>query len=140
VPAENYKKRTRLSNQEKRVFGMSNTDKRMNGKICMMTGATSGIGKVTAQALAEQGATVIVVGRNKEKSIATVDHIKEQTDNPSVEFILADLSAQKDVRQLAEQFLNRYQRLDVLVNNAAVSFQKRQETVDGIEATLAGER
>ncbi len=116
---------------------MSDTDKPMNGKICMVTGATSGIGEVTAQVLAQQGATIVIVGRSKEKSIATVDRIKEQTGNSSVEFLLADLSVQKEVRQLAEQFKSRYQRLNVLVNNAGAFVFKRQETIDGLEMSFA---
>jgi NAD(P)-dependent dehydrogenase (short-subunit alcohol dehydrogenase family) len=102
----------------------------------MVTGATSGIGAVTAQALAQQGATVILVGRNLEKCADTVNRIKQQTGNSAVEFMQADLSAQKEVRQLAEQFKSRYQRLDVLVNNAGAIFLRRQETVDGIEMTF----
>lgn len=109
----------------------------MKNKICLVTGATSGIGQVTARVLAEQGATVIIVGRNKEKCIQTTDNIRELTNSPSVEFIVSDLSIQKDVRKLAEQFKEKHDKLDVLINNAGVSIQKRQETVDGIEATFA---
>ena len=109
----------------------------MHGKICLVTGATSGIGQVTARALAEQGATVIVVGRNREKSAATVSQIQQQTGNPAVEFLLADLSSQQAIRQLVQQFQSRYQRLHVLVNNAGAVFGQRQESVDGIEMTLA---
>lgn len=116
---------------------MENTDKPMKGKICMVTGATSGIGKVTAQILAQQGATVIVVGRNPEKGATTVSQIKQQTGNPAVEFILADLSFQQEIHQLVEKFKSRYQRLDVLVNNAGALFRKRQENADGIEMTFA---
>jgi NAD(P)-dependent dehydrogenase (short-subunit alcohol dehydrogenase family) len=109
----------------------------MNGKICLVTGATAGIGKVTARELARQGATVIVVGRNREKSEATVSEIKQQTGNPNVEFMLADLSVQKAVHQLAEQFKRQYQRLHVLVNNAGAIFLRRQESADGIEMSFA---
>ncbi len=109
----------------------------MNGKICMVTGATSGIGEVTAQALAQMRATVIVVGRNAEKSAATVNRIKQQTGNPAVEFLLADLSAQAQIRELAQQFKRKYSRLDVLVNNAGAWLTKYQESVDGIEMTFA---
>ena len=109
----------------------------MNGKICMVTGATSSIGEVTARELARLGATVIVVGRNPEKSTATVNMIKQQTGNPNVEFILADLSSQKEIRSLVQQFRSRYQQLHVLVNNAGAIFAKRQESVDGIEMTFA---
>ena len=116
---------------------MANRDRPMKGKVCMVTGATSGLGQVTARVLAQRGATVIVMGRSLEKSTATVDQIREKTRNAEVEFMIADLSVQKDVRQLAQQFKNRYQRLDVLVNNAGAVSYKRQETIDGIEMTFA---
>ena len=116
---------------------MTILDKPMKGSVCMVTGATSGIGKVTALRLAQQGTTVVVVGRSKEKSAAAVRQIEQQTGNSSVEFMLADLSSQQDIRQLAEEFKRRYQRLDVLVNNAGAIMFSRQESVDGIEMTLA---
>ena len=116
---------------------MSESDKFMSGKICMVTGATSSIGEVTARELARLGATVIVVGRNPEKSAITVNMIKQKTGNPNVEFILADLSSQKEIRSLVQQFRSRYQHLHVLVNNAGAVFTKRQESVDGIEMTFA---
>ena len=109
----------------------------MKDKICMVTGATSGIGAVTARALAQHGATVIVVGRNAEKSMATVNHIQQQTGNPAVEFMLADLSSQQEICELAQRFQSRYQHLHVLVNNAGALFTTRQESVDGIEMTFA---
>ena len=116
---------------------MTNRDKPIEGSVCMVTGATSGIGNATARRLAQQGATVVVVGRNMEKSAATVRQIERQTGNSSVEFMLADLSSQHDIRQLAEGFKRRYRRLDVLVNNAGAMMFSRQESVDGIEMTLA---
>ncbi|MGH9895053.1 MAG: SDR family oxidoreductase [bacterium] len=103
----------------------------------MVTGATSGIGAVTAEVLARQGATVIVVGRCHEKCAAAVDLIRHKTDNLAVDFLVADLSSQSEIRRLAQQFEARYQRLDVLVNNAAGIFMKRFQTVDGIEMTFA---
>ncbi|UCC63243.1 MAG: SDR family oxidoreductase [Anaerolineae bacterium] len=109
----------------------------MKGKVCMVTGATSGMGVVTAQALARQGATVIVIGRSREKGIATVSQIRQQTGNPAVELLVADLSSQSEVRQLAQVFTSQHERLDVLINNAGAIFARRQETIDGIEVTLA---
>ena len=109
----------------------------MSGKICLVTGATAGIGLVAARALAEQGATVIGVGRNREKNAAAVAQIKQQTGNPDIEYLLADLSVQKDVRALAEQIKRKYARLHVLVNNAGALFLKRQQSADGIEMTFA---
>ena len=111
--------------------------KPMAGKICMVTGATSGIGEATALGLAKQGASVIVVGRNTRKGADTVNKIKNKTGNSSVKFMQADLSSQKDIRRLAEQFKSSYQRLDVLINNAGGKFLTRQETVDGYEMTFA---
>jgi NAD(P)-dependent dehydrogenase (short-subunit alcohol dehydrogenase family) len=109
----------------------------MQGKICLVTGATSGIGRVTAQALAQQGATVVLVGRDAERTAATVSRIQQETGNPHVEGLLADLSAQAQVRQLAGEFQRRFARLDVLLNNAGAFFARRQVSVDGIEMTLA---
>ena len=116
---------------------MTEIRKSLKGNVCMVTGATSGIGVVTAKALAQEGATVIVVGRNKEKSFSVVDQIKKKTGNPNVQYMLADLSVQKEVRQLAEDFTGKFKRLDILVNNAGAIFNKRIETVDGLEMTFA---
>ena len=107
------------------------------GKVCMVTGATSGIGKVAARELAKRGAVVVVVGRNEARSKATVSQIRQQTANASVEFLLADLSSQQEIRRLAREFESRYPRLDVLVNNAGAIMLSRRESVDGIEMTLA---
>ena len=96
----------------------------MKDKICMVTGATSGIGLVTVQVLAQQGATVIAVGRNPEKGTATVARIQQETGNPAVEFMLADLSVQAQVRRMVQEFKRRYSRLDVLINNAGGFFMK----------------
>jgi NAD(P)-dependent dehydrogenase (short-subunit alcohol dehydrogenase family) len=109
----------------------------MEGKVCLVTGATSGIGLATARGLAERGATVISVGRDAQKGARTVAQIQEQSGNPSVEFLLADLSVQAQVRDLAAEFKGRHQRLDVLINNAGGFYIKRRLSADGIEMTLA---
>ena len=116
---------------------MAGRDQSMKGKVCLVTGATSGIGEVTARALAERGATVVAVGRSREKSAATVGQIRKATGNDAVDFLLADLSLQREVRQLAQDFKDRYPRLDVLVNNAGAVFASRQLTPDGVEMTFA---
>jgi len=109
----------------------------MKGKICVVTGATSGIGEATAHSLAKMGATLTIVGRNPAKSEEAAKRIIESTGNPNVEYMLADLSSQEAIRRLAGQFRSRHQSLHVLVNNAGATFSKRRETSDGIEMTWA---
>lgn len=107
----------------------------MIGKICLVTGATDGVGKVTAHTLAQAGATVIGVGRNPEKIQAAITEIG---DTPgSLEFVTADLSSLAQIRALADEFRRRYDRLHVLVNNAGALFTRYRESVDGIEMTFA---
>ena len=103
----------------------------------MITGATSGIGKAAAVQLAELGATLVLVGRNPDKTAAAVNQIKDQTGNEEVHFFIADLSSLQAIRQLAFEFKAWHQRLDVLVNNAGALMLSRQKTVDGIEMTFA---
>ena len=91
----------------------------------------------TALFLAKRGATVVGVGRNPTKNEHSTQMIKNETGNLSVEYLLADLSSQKDIHRLAQQFRNKYDRLDVLVNNAGATFGERMESVDGIEMTFA---
>jgi len=109
----------------------------MSGKTCLITGATSGIGEAAARELARRGAAVVIVGRSRERCAATVESIQRETGNTSVEFLVADLSSQMQVRQLAREFLERHSRLQVLINNAGALFERRTESVDGIEMTLA---
>ena len=109
----------------------------MKGKICLITGATSGIGQAAAVQLAELGATLVLVGRNPEKIAATVKQIQERTDNQEIHSFIANLSSLQSIRQLADDFKARHQRLDVLVNNAGALMLSRQESVDGIEMTFA---
>ena len=109
----------------------------MNQKpICLITGATSGIGEVTARELARRGMHVVIVGRSAERVAATVARIKQAT-GVEVETLIADLSSQAGVRSVAEAFLQRHQRLDVLINNAGGFFASRQISADGIELTWA---
>ena len=109
----------------------------MTGKLCMVTGATNGIGKVTALELAKMGASVIVVGRSAEKTETVVKAIQQVSGNPNVEALIADLSAQAQVRELAAAFKQKHGHLDVLVNNAGAIFLRREESADGIEMTWA---
>lgn len=116
---------------------MDINSKDFDGKVMMVTGGTSGIGKVGAKALAKVCDTLVLVGRNMEKGAAAVEQIQRESGNLHVEFMPADLSSQDEVRRLAEVFKNRHARLDVLVNNAGAFFLRRQESVDGIEMTFA---
>jgi len=109
----------------------------MNGKICLVTGGTNGIGKATAQALARLGATVVIVGRNAPKTAELVEEIRAASGNKNVDSLLADLSSQRDVRRLADEFKSKYAHLHVLLNNAGGFFMRRQLSVDGIEMTFA---
>jgi NAD(P)-dependent dehydrogenase (short-subunit alcohol dehydrogenase family) len=113
------------------------TNEDMRGKVCLVTGATSGIGAVTARELARRGARVVLVGRNPDKSAAAVCQIREQTANTEVESLLANLSSRQQVRDLARGFLERHRRLDVLVNNAGGIWLDRLQTEDGLEMTFA---
>ena len=105
--------------------------------MCLVTGATSGIGKATAMGLAQRGATVVLVGRDREKGEAVQREVKTKSGNEAVDLLLADLSSQESVRQLAENFLQRYTQLHVLINNAGMTSLRRRETVDGLEMTFA---
>jgi NAD(P)-dependent dehydrogenase (short-subunit alcohol dehydrogenase family) len=108
-----------------------------SGKVVLITGATGGIGKAIAVGLAKLGAVTVIVGRDKDRGITAVEEVKALSGSRAVELMLADLSSQESVRNLANVFLARYDRLDVLVNNVGGLYGKRWETVDGIEFTLA---
>jgi retinol dehydrogenase 14 len=106
-------------------------------KVCLITGATSGIGKATAMGLANMGASVVMVGRDRGRGEAAMAEIRESSPNASVDLMLADVSSQEQIRRLADEFKEAYPRLDVLINNAGVFLSKRLRTADGIEMTFA---
>ena len=116
---------------------MLGSDTNMSGRICLVTGATSGIGAATALALAQLGATVIVVGRDPKKCSASVEAIRSSSGNAGVEQMLADLSVQSEILRLARHFKEKYRRLDVLINNAGARFLSRSLSADGLEMTFA---
>ncbi len=111
--------------------------KLMAGKTCLVTGSTNGIGRVTTLELAHMGANVVIAGRDPARCALTASDIREETGNPDVDFLVADLSSQEDIRRLAKEFKERHQRLDVLVNNAGAIHMSRRKSVDGIEMTFA---
>jgi len=108
----------------------------MNGKICVVTGANSGIGKETALGLAQMGAHVVMVCRNADKGKTALEDIRRESGNCQVDLLIADVSSQASVRALAEQIRQKYPRLDVLINNAGGARQ-RSLSADGIEMTVA---
>ncbi len=109
----------------------------LQGKVVLLTGATEGIGKVAAFELARLGASLTLVGRNREKSERVLAEIKSATGNQGVALLLADLSSLAEVRALAAKFAASHDRLDVLANNAGAVFSTCQHTVDGFERTFA---
>ena len=113
------------------------TENRLQGKICLVTGSTSGIGKVTARELANRGATVVLVSRSRAKGEATQVEIKQATGNQHVELLVADLSLLEEMRRLAAEFQHTHHHLHLLVNNAGCAYPTRTLTSEGLEATLA---
>ncbi|PYT06123.1 MAG: short-chain dehydrogenase [Acidobacteria bacterium] len=109
----------------------------MTGKVCVVTGANAGIGLETARGLAEMGATVVMVCRDRERGEAAQREIKQSTGNDAVELMVCDLASQASMRQFAADFKQRHDRLDVLVNNAGVLLRERSLNEDGIESTFA---
>ena len=109
----------------------------MDGKVCLITGATSGIGKATAMGLTSMGSSIVMVGRDRGRGEAALAEIKERSANASVELMLADLSSHREIHRLADEFKEAYPRLAVLINNAGVIRSKRVTTADGIEMMFA---
>ncbi len=104
----------------------------------MITGATDGIGKITATELAQKGHHIIIHGRNEEKAKRVVSEIKQETGNQNVDYLIADLFSMQAIVEMVKRFDQKYDYLDVLINNAgAVLDDKRFVTEDGFEGTLA---
>lgn len=113
------------------------TPPNLSGRTAMVTGASHGIGKETAVALAAMGARVVLVCRDRARGEAARAEVTERSGNTAVELAIADLSRQSDIRALATGFLAGHDRLHVLVNNAGTFEAERSVTVDGIETTFA---
>lgn len=111
--------------------------KTMHGKICLITGATAGIGKETALGLAKLGAHIVIAGRDAVRTQATAEWLIKESANNQVDFLLADCSSLMEVRRLADEVKRKYPKLDVLINNAGAIFTRRELTVDGLERTWA---
>lgn len=109
----------------------------MSYKTILITGSTDGIGKITATELAKQGHTIIVHGRNKEKTENVCQEIIAKTGNKNIDFIIADLLQLSDIKRMSEELGKKYDHLDVLINNAGAIFGKERETTaEGFEKTI----
>lgn len=109
----------------------------LKDQTVLISGATSGIGRITAQKLAGMGAQVVIIGRNPARAAETVAEIRRATGNSQVEALVGDLSSLTEVRRLAGEFRQRYNRLNVLINNAGAIFFRYRLTPEGFENTLA---
>jgi len=112
-------------------------DSPVQGKICLITGGSDGIGYAASRELARMGARVIIVGRNSVKTEAAAQRIIADTDNPAVEYLLADLSSQREVSRVAAEAMELAPHLDVLLNNAGAIFLSDRRSAEGIEMTFA---
>jgi len=109
----------------------------MNRPICLITGATSGIGKATALALAKKDHRLILIGRNEEKTARVCEEIGRMSRNENVSYYVCDLSVVRDMRGVAARIKEDHARIDVLINNAGARFLRHQLTKEGVEMTLA---
>jgi len=109
----------------------------MSGKVCVVAGASGGIGKATATALASAGAAVVLVSHDRERGESALADIRQTSGNDAVGLIPTDLASQASIRELARQIERRYGRTDVLVNNAHIHHSERVLTADGVDATFA---
>jgi retinol dehydrogenase-14 len=115
----------------------TNTDGTLRGKVAMVTGANSGMGKEISIALAAKGVNLVMVCRDPDRGENARAEVRRTTGNSAVELLIADLSSQQSIRQLVRQFATIHEKLNVLVNNAGVLLPKRLETVDGLETVFA---
>jgi NAD(P)-dependent dehydrogenase (short-subunit alcohol dehydrogenase family) len=109
----------------------------LKAKIILLTGATDGIGKAAARNFAMRGASLIIVGRNREKTERVLDELRSESGNTNLDMLQCDLSRLADVRRAAEEFKSKYDRLDVLANNAGATFRTPLLGPDGVEVTFA---
>jgi NAD(P)-dependent dehydrogenase (short-subunit alcohol dehydrogenase family) len=113
------------------------SDAEMQGKVCLVTGATSGIGLATVGELARRGARILLVARNEQKCARVLRGLKDETGNQDIECLLANLSRKAEIERLAAQVHQAVPKLDVLVNDAGAVYMRRRLNADGIERTFA---
>ncbi len=124
----------------KRLDGWADLDSYdLDGRVVVLTGGTSGLGRAAAEQLAECGATLTIVGRTAERNQQIVNEITASTGNTNVDQIAADIGDYDQVRSLADRVLAQHERLDVLIHNAGALTDKRHDAPDGTEATVASQ-
>jgi NAD(P)-dependent dehydrogenase (short-subunit alcohol dehydrogenase family) len=116
---------------------MPQNERQMLGKVCIVTGATSGIGQVTARRLAEGGATTVIIARSRTKAEEAARSIERAGAAGKVELVIADFDSLDDVRRAGSELAARFPKIDVLVNNAGAINMARTTTKDGLETTFA---
>lgn len=109
----------------------------MDGKICLVTGASQGIGYFTALKLAQLGSTIVIASKNEQRGIVAKNKIILESKNQDVEYLPVDLASIQSIRKFAEDFISRYDSLDILINNAGVYYSKLTFTKDNIETQFA---
>jgi len=109
----------------------------MGASICLITGASDGLGLEAARQLAHQGLELLLVGRDKAKLEERRQKISQETGNQQITILVADLSSQKQIRQLSEEIHRRFSRIDILINNAGGVFSSFSLTEEGFEKTIA---
>ncbi len=109
----------------------------MKGRVCLITGASSGIGEASATSLAGMGASLVLLCRDRGRGEAAIARIKSRSGAVEIELLIADLSSQRQIREAAAQFLDSGRKLHVLLNNAGLIIRQRMVTEDGIETTFA---
>jgi len=109
----------------------------MQGRTCLVTGANRGIGRASAVGLAQMGADLILLCRDRKRGEAVRQEIAAIAGVGDVELLVCDLGSQRQIRAVAAKFLSTSRPLHVLINNAGVTHRYRAETADGIEATFA---
>ncbi len=109
----------------------------MTNKLCVITGANSGIGFETARELAKQGAFIVMVCRNEDKALEAKEEILRETHSAGIDIVLCDFSSQDEIRSAAAEIKKRYEKIEILINNHGFTGSGYKETVDGLEEVFA---